>query len=83
MKSAFGKTALAELSSYYEQAILHRNVLHITVEDEQGARETRLHPLDLRAHGGKEFLIANDDAGNQVQISLDQVKAVREFPLSS
>lgn len=62
------------LHSQYELAIMHKQKITLRWQDatDHTYNET-LHPLDLIAESGEEFLIARSDDGMQHKIRLDRI----------
>ena len=60
--------------SEYELAIMHRQLLNITWQDEQEkSQHTSLMPYDLFTEQNCEYLLAKDTDGENKKIRLDKI----------
>ena len=66
--------------SELELHIMHRDRLRTAWRDEAGGlHQEVLQPVDLQTRSGEEFLLADDHAGERLEIRLDRI--VRAEPL--
>ncbi len=59
---------------HFEIAILHGQSLHITWRDERGLVHVEiLRPRDLQTRNGAEFLLADTQTGQHIELRLDTI----------
>ncbi len=80
MKSELSRIDRCELADHYEEAIMAGKALHVRWHhDGSDEQEERIHPYDLKAHDGKDYLLARDQSGTELRICIDRILSVREF----
>lgn len=67
------------LYSQYELAILHHRRLRVSWRDPAGAHIAMLTPRDLQTREGAEFMIAEDQDGQALELRLDWIQQVEEL----
>lgn len=68
------------LYSQYELAILHHRRLRVSWRDTQGETHiAMLTPRDLQTREGAEFMIAEDQDGQSLELRLDWIQHVEEL----
>lgn len=63
------------IHSQYELLIMHQEKFQLDWQDDNGALHSeKLKPIDLKVESGEEFLIAENNTGQQYQIRLDLIQ---------
>ena len=58
----------------YEIAIMRRQKLKISWQDDSGCpHESLVLPVDIKVENGEEFLLAEEEGGERLQIRLDRI----------
>ena len=66
-----------EVHDLYEIACMHRTTAEVVWRDEQDAQQTALlRYRDIKIREGQEYLIADNDQGEQLEIRLDRIESL-------